>query len=55
VQVCFLNILNNLCDLITQGEDVTNESIWMLIDKIIHRPELSMNYLHLIKDQNNKR
>jgi hypothetical protein len=42
-----LNILNSLSQLIKFGEDLTNESIWLLIDKIIHRIELSTNYLLL--------
>lgn len=49
-----LNILNSLSQLITEGEDLTNESIWLLIDKIIHRPELSTNYLYLIESPSQK-
>lgn len=40
--------------MLTYGEDVTNESIWQLIDKIIHRPELSINYFYLIKSPQEK-
>lgn len=33
---------------------MTNESIWLLIDKIIHRAELSASYFYLIKNTNDK-
>ena len=49
-----MNILNSLIQLITEGEDVTNESIWLLVDRIIHRPELSASYFYLIKTPDHK-
>ena len=37
VQTAFVELLIVLSRLITEGEDVTNEEIWEIIDIIIHR------------------
>lgn len=49
-----MDILQGLSFLITQGESVTNESIWVLINQIIHRPELSTGYLYSIENPSHK-
>lgn len=49
MQLALVNILNSLSRLITEGEDITNETIWTLIHKIIHRPELTTRYLSLME------
>lgn len=54
VQHSLLNILNCASQLITEGEDVTNQSIWLLIDKIIHRPELTARYFYVIRTPSQK-
>lgn len=54
VQETLLDILQRLSAFITQGEDVLNENIWALIDLIIHRPELTTNYLYLVESPHQK-
>lgn len=49
MQLTLVDLLTSLGALITEGEDVTNEKIWDLIDIIIHRPELSPKCLYLIE------
>ena len=54
VQTAFVELLIALSRLITEGEDVTNEEIWEIIDIIIHRVELSPKYLYLIEKKDIK-
>ena len=38
IQFLLINILNSLEHFFTEGEDIINEHIWLLINKILHRP-----------------
>lgn len=51
IQISFVDLLEILGGLITEGEDITNEKIWEIIDIVIHRPELSSKCLYLIESK----
>lgn len=50
-----IDLLEEISNLIEEGEYLINENIWKIFNVIIHRAELSIRYLHAIDNLKDKK
>lgn len=55
MQEILLDLLTEVGQLIVDGEDVINESVWNIFQTIFRRSELSIRCIHVIEDVNKQK